>query len=129
MKTIEFSTSQKCEIVDLTCQLKDFVSKLKIEEGICLIFTPHATAAVILNENEPGLKNDIIFKARTIFSGKYEHDKIDNNAQAHLAASFFGQSVTIPIIENKLVLGTWQRLLFCEFDGPRPNRKIFMIAE
>jgi len=129
MKTIEFSTRQKFEIVELTSQLEDFVSKSKINEGICLVFTPHATAAVILNENESGLKDDIILQVKTMFSGDYKHDKIDNNTQAHLAASFFGQGVTIPIIENGPVLGIWQSLLFCEFDGPRTKRTVIMIAK
>jgi len=129
MKTIKFSTRQKYEIVDLTCQLEDFVSKSKINEGICLVFTPHATAAVVLNENEKGLEDDIMLQVKTMFSGDYKHNKIDDNAQAHLAASFFGQGVTIPVIDSKPILGTWQRLLFCEFDGPRTNRKILMIIE
>jgi len=124
MKTIEFSTSQKYEIVDLTSQFEDFVSKSKIEEGICLIFTPHATAAVILNENEPNLCDDIILQAKTIFSGKYKHNKIDDNAQAHLGASFLGSSVTVPVVDSKPILGTWQAVLFVELDGPRKRRVV-----
>ena len=124
MKTIEFSTTQKYEIVDLTDQLADFVSKSKTKEGICLVFTPHATAAVILNENEPNLCDDIILQAKTIFSGKYKHNKIDDNAQAHLGASFLGSSVTVPVVDSKPILGTWQSVLFVELDGPRKRRVV-----
>jgi len=107
MKTVEFSTSQKFEIIDLTSELEDFVSKSRIKEGICLVFTPHATAAVILNENEKGLEDDIMLQVKTMFSSDYKHNKID----------------------DKLILGTWQSLLFCEFDGPRSDRRVIMVAK
>lgn len=129
-KQIEISTSKKYEIVDLTDEVENFIKGSGAEEGFCLVFTPHATASLILNENEPGLLDDIILQIQTTFSLKeYKHDKIDDNAQAHLAASFFGQGVTIPVIDSKPALGIWQSVLFIELDGPRSSRRIIMVAK
>lgn len=125
-KTIQLSTNQKFEIVDLTDQVEEIVQRAKVDEGLCLVFAPHATAAVILNENESGLKDDFILQIKTMFDSKvgFRHDQIDDNAQAHLSASFLGQGVTLPIVGGQLIRGTWQSILFVELDGPRQARRV-----
>jgi len=125
-KTIQFSTNQKFEIVDLTDQVEEIVDQAKVDNGFCLVFAPHATAAVILNENESGLKDDLILQIKTMFDSKigFRHDQIDDNAQAHLSASFLGQEVTLPIVGGQLIRGTWQSILFVELDGPRQARRV-----
>lgn len=130
-KTISFQTNQKFEIIDLTDRVEEIINQTKITDGICLVFAPHATAAVVLNENEPGLTDDIILQVKTIFDPKlgYRHDQIDDNAQAHLAASFLGQGVSLPVVDGQLVRGTWQSVLFIELDGPRSQRKVVLVIK
>ena len=121
----EIKTSQRAEAVDVTSKIEDAVKKSKIKNGICTVFVPHATAAVILNENEPGLVDDIINKVEKDFpaGAGYEHDRIDDNAHSHLASGFIGQSRTIPVNDSRLLRGTWQNVFVLELDGPR-NRKV-----
>ena len=123
--TISFSTHNQIELVDLTEQVEQAVTKMKVDDGICHLFVPHSTAAIVLNENEPGLISDIILKIQTLFpDADYEHNRVDDNAQAHLAAIFLGQNISLPIINGCLFRGTWQSILFVELDGPRNQREL-----
>lgn len=124
---ITLSTSQKYELVDLTNKVEEVVEESGVGEGICLVFVPHATAAVILNENEGGLKQDFVkFFKELVEKKSWAHDQIDDNASAHLLAGVIGQSRVLPISKGKLVHGTWQNILFVELDGPRSMRKVFV---
>ncbi|MFN3384677.1 MAG: secondary thiamine-phosphate synthase enzyme YjbQ [Archaeoglobaceae archaeon] len=120
MKLIEVKTKQRTEIVDITVE----VEKMLEGEGVVLIFTPHTTASIILNEAETRLLSDIIATLEKIVprSFGYKHNEIDDNADAHIKASLLGNSVIVPFKDGKLQLGTWQRVLFVEFDGPRTRR-------
>ena len=120
-------TSRRREVVDITDKVEEIVEKSKIKNGICLVFLPHATAALILEENESGLKNDIENQIEKLFpeGAGYEHDRIDDNADSHLASGFIGQSRIYPVKDGKIVRGTWQRALLLELDGPR-HRRIFV---
>jgi secondary thiamine-phosphate synthase enzyme len=93
---------------------------------MCIIHASHATAAVMLNENEPGLIHDIEKKTKELFAGNYQHDRIDDNAAAHIASAFLGANKTLPIRDGKLQRGTWQNILFLELDGPRPGRRVLI---
>jgi len=123
MKSIEVKTRQRTEIVDIT----EEVEKLLEGEGVALVFTPHTTASIILNEAEGRLLEDIVSAMDKIVprNSNYRHNEIDNNADAHIKASLLGNSVIIPFRDGKLQLGTWQRVLFVEFDGPR-TRKVYV---
>jgi secondary thiamine-phosphate synthase enzyme len=121
---INLSTSSKFEIVNITHSVEKLLKDSKILDGVCNIFIPHATACVTLNEDEPNLKQDIIAQIKANFSlDNYKHDLVDDNAQAHLAASFIGSNITIPIKDGILIKGTWQEVLFVELDGPRSQRQ------
>lgn len=114
-------TSERIELVDITQEVKSEVHKSGIDNGICVVSTSHTTTAIILNENETGLRHDILdFLEKLVppLAG-YQHDRIDNNADAHLKAIILGSSETIPVTGGELVLGTWQRIFFVELDGPR----------
>lgn len=127
LRIINFATKEKQEIVDLTAQIEELVLQAKVSDGFCLISVPHATAAVYVNENEEGLKKDMLEILKNLVPQQpYFHNKIDNNAQAHLLSSLIGTSVSLPIIRAELGLGTWQRILFLELDGPRHNRRVFI---
>jgi len=121
----EIKTSKRTELIDITNKVEDAVKKSKIKNGVCNVFVPHATAAVILNENESGLVNDIVDKIEKEFPAGvgYRHNRIDDNADSHLASSFIGQSKVIPLKDNRLLRGTWQQIFVLELDGPRSSRK------
>jgi secondary thiamine-phosphate synthase enzyme len=123
----EVLTEKKIEIVDITQKVENVVEKSKIKNGICHIFLPHATAAIILEENESGLISDIENYIKKNFprNAEYEHNKVDDNAESHLASGFIGQSQFYPVKNNRIVRGTWQRALLLELDGPR-RRKVFI---
>jgi secondary thiamine-phosphate synthase enzyme len=124
----EIKTSKRTELIDITNKVEDVVKKSKIKNGVCNVFVPHATAAVILNENETGLVSDIIDKIEKEFpvGAGYRHDRIDDNADSHLASGFIGQSKVIPLNDNRLLRGTWQQVFVIELDGPRSARKVIV---
>ncbi|MEM0350358.1 MAG: secondary thiamine-phosphate synthase enzyme YjbQ [Archaeoglobaceae archaeon] len=123
MISIEIKTRNRNEIVDITEKVEEFLKG----SGIALIFTPHTTASVILNEAESRLLSDIINVLEKLVPKNldYKHNEIDDNADAHIKASLLGNSVIVPFENGKLQLGTWQRILFVEFDGPR-NRRVYV---
>jgi len=120
MNQIELRTKKKEEILDITAE----VERVLEGSGVALIYTPHTTASIILNEAESGLLQDILSALDRIVpsNAKYRHNDIDNNATAHIKASLLGNAVVVPFENGKLQLGTWQRVLFLEFDGPRTRR-------
>lgn len=122
------STSKRTEVIDITEKVENLVDKSKIKNGICLIFVPHATAAIILEEAESGLMEDIkkFIQSKFPKGVDYEHDRIDDNADSHLGSGFIGQSRILPIKNGEIVRGTWQRPFFLELDGPRERREIIV---
>ncbi len=127
-------TNKREEIIDITNQVKEAVEKLleqkkkqnKEKSSACLVYTTHATAAIIVNENyDEAVCDDILDALRKLFpKGIWKHDKTDGNADAHIKASIIGPSQIIPIENNKLQLGTWQGIALADFDGPRKRRVI-----
>jgi len=118
------STRNRFELVDITRRVEEAVSASKIRDGLCLVYAPHATAAIIANEHEAGLLNDILAKLRGLFpeGAGYLHDRIDDNAHAHLASAFLASSRTFSVSWGRLVRGTWQNIMLVEADGPRTRR-------
>jgi len=129
MEEFSFSTTRNEEIIDITNQVQNIVKSSKIREGICLVYTPHATAAIIINENwDPSVCEDLLSSLSRIVPKRanYKHDKVDNNAAAHIKSAMLGPSETLTFKDGKLILGQWQSIMFCEFDGPRQNRRIIV---
>ena len=122
MKQIEVGTSKKVEVVDINHEIEKVLTPGKL----CVLFCPHTTAALTINEYEPNLKKDMeeYFK-RIAPPGNYAHNKIDDNAEAHLLSSLLKPSLTIPMDGRSLVLGVWQAVLLVELDGPR-KRKVYV---
>lgn len=128
LKEIKLKTSKKQEIIDLTTKVKEIVADSNVEEGICIVYVPHATAGILINENyDPAVCEDIVDNLEKLFPSleNYKHSCIDNNAHSHIKAALIGPSETIIIKNNELVLGTWQGIGFIEFDGPR-TRSVFV---
>lgn len=120
---IKINTTKKFQIIDITSEINNIC---EIKRGIVNIFTKHSTSAILINENESGLLNDIEMLLEKIIpeNNGYLHDMADNNAASHLKSSILSSNQTIPIHNNKLDLGTWQSIFFIELDGPRKSRII-----
>ncbi len=127
---INIKTNQRYQLIDITDQVESIVSKSKIKEGICLVFVPHSTAAIILTENESGLKNDWLKMLKKLVAReKFEHDRIDNNADSHLLSGLLGQGKVLPIENGRLIRGTWQNIFLVELDGPRTRQVVIKIIK
>jgi len=121
----EFSvrTHQRVEFVKITPQIQTLIGENAITNGICHIFVPHTTAGITINEGaDPDVVQDMIMELNKVvpFEDAYRHR--EGNSAAHIKASMMGSSVTVLIQNGNLVLGTWQAIFFCEFDGPRTRR-------
>lgn len=127
---IEIRTKSRVEIVDITSQVQEEISKSGVKDGIAVVYTKHTTTAIVVNENESGLMKDLLdLIGKLVPQGAgYRHDSIDNNADAHLRALLLGNSAVIPVTDGGLDLGTWQRILFIELDGPRTRRVIVKVV-
>jgi secondary thiamine-phosphate synthase enzyme len=126
IQTFQVRSSAKTEFIDITHSVQEAVKKTGVEEGICYIFVPHTTAAVTINENaDPSVSQDILMALNKVipFQDRYHH--LEGNSPAHIKASLIGPSKTVFVESGKLVLGTWQGIFFCEFDGPR-NRNVYV---
>lgn len=121
--SIKLNTSKNFEIIDITSKINDLI---EIQDGIISIFSKHSTSAIVVNENESGLLDDLEFTLNNIIDDKYSysHDRIDNNAKSHLKSFLLSSSECLPVRNGKLDLGTWQSVFFIELDGPRHSRMI-----
>ena len=125
---VYLSTKRKQELIDITTQVNSIIKKSKVNNGLCNVFTAHATAAIIINENyDPNICLDLLDALnRLIPNGIWRHDKIDGNADSHIKSAILSPQETIPIKNGELQLGRWQSLIFAELDGPRNDRKIIV---
>lgn len=126
MQELKIKTNKRNEMIDITSDIQDIIFKEKLQSGFVVIYVPHTTAGVTINEGaDPSVQRDIIetFKKIIPQSGDYHH--MEGNSDAHIKASIFGSSVTVLVENNNLKLGTWQHIFLYEGDGPR-NRKVFI---
>lgn len=129
MRSFTIKTQSRCEMIDITGRVAEMVRESAIREGSCRVFVPHTTAAVTINENaDPDVPRDLLAVLERLipFSNGYRHT--EGNSAAHVKASLFGPSQTVFIEEGRLVLGTWQSLFFCEFDGPRTRKVLVQLT-
>jgi secondary thiamine-phosphate synthase enzyme len=126
---LKIRTSKKYEVIDITKEVAEVVKTANVDEGLCHIFVPHTTAAVVINENdEMQIGLDLLDALdKLVPGGGWRHDQIDSNGAAHLKASILGPSEMIPVQKSKLTLGTWQAVLFVELDGPRDRKVIVTV--
>ena len=126
LKTISVKTSAQTEMVDVTSQVQSELSKSGIEEGRLTLYVPHTTAAITINEGaDPAVKADILMVLNQMVPWKANYKHMEGNSPAHVKTSLVGPADTVLVSGARLVLGTWQRIFFCEFDGPR-NRKLHL---
>ena len=128
IQTFQVRTSKQIEFIDITRSVQEAVKKTGVEEGVCIVFVPHTTAGITINENaDPSVLQDIIMELNKIVPFKDQYRHLEGNSPGHIKASILGCSQTVLIESGKLALGTWQGIFFCEFDGPR-NRKVHVKA-
>lgn len=126
LKEIAVQTNTQTQIIDITAQIQKVVRESGISEGLCCVFIPHTTAGVTINENaDPSVKHDIIMELNKVIPLNDHYSHLEGNSAAHIKASIIGSSVNVPVENNNLLLGTWQGICFCEFDGPR-QRKFYV---
>jgi secondary thiamine-phosphate synthase enzyme len=126
MEEILVKTGSEIEMIDITRQVQDIVQQSKVTHGICIVFVPHTTAAITINENaDPAVLKDIITELNKIIPLQDNYRHMEGNSAAHIKATLTGSSQTVIIENGELRLGTWQSLFFCEYDGPR-NRKAWV---
>jgi secondary thiamine-phosphate synthase enzyme len=126
MEKFTVHTREKTEMIDISGEIQKIVSKAAPGSGVCYIFIPHTTAGITINENaDPDVRTDILTELNKIvpFQNHYQH--MEGNSAAHIKSSLVGESKLLFIENNKLMLGTWQGIFFCEFDGPR-KREIWI---
>jgi secondary thiamine-phosphate synthase enzyme len=121
---IEVSTRNRTDLIDITSGIENILRKSQIKNGLCVIHSVHSTTAIIVNEHEVGLSRDITKKIQQDYprGAGWLHDRVDDNADAHLASSFIGATRIFPVREGGLVRGTWQNIFLLELDGPRSRR-------
>ncbi|MFW6131016.1 MAG: secondary thiamine-phosphate synthase enzyme YjbQ [Candidatus Aminicenantaceae bacterium] len=126
MRIIEVKTQKKEEFIDITSRIKKEVENSGIENGMCVVYIPHTTSGVTINESaDPSVKEDIVMTMKKLIPDSLPYSHAEGNSPAHIKSSLIGSSVNIIIHKGNLSLGTWQGIFFCEFDGPR-NRKVFI---
>jgi len=129
-RSIPVSTRSRSEFIDITATVDDFVKSSKVKSGLCHIFVPHTTAAVMINENaDPSVRSDILrwLDRHVPANGDYAHS--EGNADSHIKSMLVGPGKTVPVENGELKLGSWQGIYFCEFDGPRPRKVIVTVSE
>ena len=125
---INVRTGSKAEMVDITMLVQEEVSKAGVTEGICVVYVPHTTAGITINEGaDPAVCHDIIKKLDELVPRDAGYRHLEGNSDGHIKASITGSSVTVLVENGRLVLGTWQKIFFCEFDGPR-SRRVYIRA-
>ena len=123
---VDITTRQRVELQDITAKVREAVSKSHVKNGTCHVFVPHTTAGVIVNEHaDPAVAEDIAAHLATMVPQDSSYRHTEGNAPAHIKASMMGSSETLFIEDGELVLGSWQGVFFCEFDGPR-TRHLFI---
>jgi secondary thiamine-phosphate synthase enzyme len=126
MERLSVRTNSRVELIDITDKVQAAVSKAKVKEGICLVFCPHTTAGLTINENaDPSVRKDIINTLNKLIPAHAGYTHSEGNADSHIKSSLFGLSLTIMVEKGELALGRWQGIYLCESDGPR-SREVWV---
>ncbi len=126
--TLSIQTANQTELKSITTEINKVIKKSGVKEGICIVYIPHTTAAVTINEDaDPSVKSDMLKELNKIIPFKDNYAHMEGNSAAHIKSTLVGNEQTIIIENNRLLLGTWQGVFFCEFDGPRSRKVIIKI--
>jgi secondary thiamine-phosphate synthase enzyme len=123
--TIRIETRSRNQMVDITDKVQEQVLSEGIKEGLCMVYVPHTTAGVTINEGaDPAVCRDILNKLEELVPPHGDYRHLEGNADSHVKASLMGSSAAVTVERGRLVLGTWQKIFFCEFDGPRTRKAL-----
>lgn len=123
MKTLQVKSHRQVEMIDISAEVFKIIRESQIEDGLAVVFTPHTTAAITINENaDPDVCRDLVMAINKIVPMQDGYHHLEGNSAAHLKSSLFGASETLIVNKGEVVLGTWQGIYFCEFDGPRQRQ-------
>jgi len=126
MRIIEVKTTIKEDLIDITPKVQEEITSSRVKNGLCLVYVPHTTAGVTINENaDPSVKEDLLMTMKKLVPDSLSFKHLEGNSPAHVKSSLIGSSINLIIEEGRLSLGTWQGIFFCEFDGPR-RRKVYI---
>jgi secondary thiamine-phosphate synthase enzyme len=126
IQTLKVSTTSRVEMIDLTDRIQELVYQSEVEEGVCHLFVAHTTAGLTINENaDPSVQADIIMVLNKIISDREAYRHREGNSPAHIKSSLMGSDLSVLVSNRSLLLGTWQGVYLCEFDGPR-SRKVHL---
>ena len=126
MDTITVRTTSREGLYDITRQVQEFIRNNRFQDGICHVYVPHTTAGVTINENaDPDVRHDLLLSLRDIVNEMPQFRHAEGNSSAHVKTTLTGSSVAVLVEGGRLVLGTWQSIFFCEFDGPRTRKTHF----
>ena len=126
---LTYRTRQRYELIDVTADVRKVVAAAGVDEGLCSVYVPHATAAVVINENDdPNLCTDLLEALdKLVPEGVWRHDRVDRNGAAHIKSAILGPGETIPVRAGDLLLGRWQAVMLVELDGPRQRRVVVTV--
>jgi secondary thiamine-phosphate synthase enzyme len=128
MEMLKVKTNSRIEFVEITSDVRDAIARSGVNDGLAVVYVPHTTAGVTINEAaDPAVVQDINAKLSTLVPHKENYRHTEGNADAHIKASLMGSSVQVIILRGSPVLGTWQGIFFCEFDGPRTRQAYIKI--
>lgn len=127
---LSVKTRETTELIDITSNINRLVQESGVDQGLCMLYVPHTTAAVTINESaDPSVKSDMLKILNQIIPWEANYRHLEGNSAAHIKATLVGSSELIAIENQQLVLGTWQGIFFCEFDGPRSRKLQVRIVE
>ena len=122
-RTLTVKTGSRTEFIDITRDIEEAIRSETVEDGVCMLFVPHTTAAITINESaDPSVKSDILMVLNKIVPWEEAYGHLEGNSPAHIKSSIIGPSEVIGVESGRLKLGTWQGVFFCEFDGPRSRK-------
>jgi len=128
MESFSVKTSRRTQFIDITGQVAGVIDRIKLKQGVVLVYVPHTTAAVTINESaDPDVVHDIQAKLNKLIPAHEGYTHSEGNSDAHIKSSIIGPSILIPVELGRMVLGTWQGIFFCEFDGPRSRKVIVQV--
>ena len=128
---LSVKTRERTELIDITSDINQLIQKSGTDQGLCMVYVPHTTAAVTINESaDPSVKSDILMVLNQIIPWEENYRHLEGNSPAHIKSTLVGSSELIAIENRRLILGTWQGVFFCEFDGPRTRKvDVRIVAE
>ena len=126
MRELIVPTGSRTEMIDITSMVQEAVREEGLDSGLAVVYCPHTTGAITINEGaDPAVKRDILAVVNQVIPWDFDYRHMEGNSPAHIKTSLFGQSVQVIVEAGRLCLGTWQKIFFCEFDGPR-RRKVWI---